>query len=95
MTAVPRPVGPQSDTGPTAPMAAPARHGARVGGTAVRRYDPAAMAPTARIAELGAILAAGYRRLRLNRQNCLAASRESEPSCDQTVDSAENDEEAA
>ncbi len=81
MTAVPRPVGPQSDTGHTAPMAAPARHGARVGGTVVRRYDPSAMTPAARIAELGAILAAGYRRLRLNRLNGLDESAELEAPC--------------
>ena len=56
--------------------------GARVGTRVIHRRDPAAMPPAARIAELGAILAEGYRRLRLNRQNCLAASRESEPSCD-------------
>ncbi len=61
---------------------------ARVGGTVVRRYDPAAMAPAARIAELAGILAAGYRRLRLNRlnpQNGLAESAEPEAPCDPAV----------
>ncbi len=58
--------------------------GARVGGTAVRRYDPAAMAPAARITELGAILATGYRRYRL-RQNHLAESVEPEAPCDPAV----------
>ena len=80
MTAVPRPVGPQSDTGHTAPKSAPARHGARVVGTVVHRSDPAAMAPAARIAELGEIFALGFRRRVLSRQRELAEPGKPEPS---------------
>ncbi len=44
--------------------------------------DPAALTPQERLVELGAILATGYRRLRVS----LAESRQSEALCDPTVD---------
>ena len=62
--------------------------GARVRPRVVPRRDPGAMAPADRIAELGALLATGYRRLRLNRlnpQNWLAESAEAEAPCDPAV----------
>ena len=40
----------------------------------VRRSDPTAMTPEARLAELGAILATGFRRLRISREKQLASS---------------------
>ena len=39
-----------------------------------------------RLAELGAILATGYRRVRLSREKGLAESAEPEAPCDQAVD---------
>lgn len=45
---------------------------------AAKVQDPAAMAPSARLAELGAILAVGHRRLRLS----LDESPDSEAQCD-------------
>ena len=47
--------------------------------------DPAALCPKERVAELGAILEAGYRRLLL-RQKSLAESGYGERPCDQAVD---------
>jgi hypothetical protein len=44
-----------------------------------RRADPAHMPPSARIAELGQLLATGFRRLRLS----LDGSRSNEAQCDQ------------
>ena len=58
----------------------------RVGGTAVRRRDPASLTPAERLAELGTILAVGYRRLRLSRQRTLDGSAEVEALCDSAVD---------
>ncbi len=52
----------------------------------IRRVDPAAMAPEERLVELGAILATGYRRLRLCREQDLAGSGRPEAPCDQAVD---------
>ncbi len=84
--------GPEADSARRSGQAATVgASGARVGGSAIRRYDPAAMAPGDRIAELGAILAAGYRRLRLNRpnlQNALAESAEPEAPCYSAVNGA-------
>ena len=54
---------------------------APVGGTVVPRRDPAAMAPADRLDELCALLAVGYRRLLLNRQNGLAESAAPEAPC--------------
>ena len=51
-----------------------------------RRKAPSLMTPAARIAELGAILATGYRRVRLSREKSLAESAEPEAPCDQAVD---------
>ena len=69
---------------------------ARVGPEARRRQDPADMTPGARLAELGAALATGYRRLRL-RQKALAESAEPEAPSDQAVNGngAETAEEVA
>ena len=54
---------------------------------ATRRYrrDVAGMSPEARLAELGGLLAVGYRRLRVPR-NALAESAEPEALCGQAVD---------
>ena len=94
-TAVPRAVRPQATVGTKAPKAALARHaatvgasGARVGDCGVRRRDPAAMTPTARLAELGALLATGLRRMRLSRETGLAEDGERERPCD-SVDTPE------
>ena len=52
------------------------------------------MAPDARLAELGAILAAGFRRQRENRSNCLADRGQPEGACEtEVVDSLESPEE--
>lgn len=48
----------------------------------VRRADPASMAPRARLAELGALLARGFRRALLSRANGLAAGAGAERPCD-------------
>ena len=63
----------------------------------VAHRDPASMTPDARLAELGELLAAGYRRMQLNRGQGLAGSPESEAPCDQAVngDEAESAEEVA
>ena len=91
MTAVPRHVGLQADTGHTAPKAVPARHGATEGASRARvglavdpRCDPAALSPPARISQLGAILATGYRRLRLH-QKALEESAKPEAQCTPAV----------
>jgi hypothetical protein len=56
--------------------------------------DPATMTPSERLAEIGAILLVGYRRLR-DRQpdldSSLAASLEDEPSCGYAVDDREQE----
>lgn len=59
----------------------------------IRRKDPGAMSAAERLAELGALLATGYRRHRL-RQNELADAPEPEPTCD-PVDGTENPKEVA
>ncbi len=46
----------------------------------VRSCNPAHMTPEARVAELGALLARGYRRLAQNRQKRLAECAETERS---------------
>jgi hypothetical protein len=52
----------------------------------VRRCDPGAMSPEARLAELGALLARAYRRLRAqNQQMGLADIPETERPCDRAV----------
>ncbi len=56
----------------------------------IHRLDPASMAPAARLAEIGQILATGYRRARLCRQKELAESAEPERSRD-SVDTREDD----
>ena len=53
----------------------------------IRHKDPAVMSPAERMAELGALLATGYRRYRL-RQKDLADGRQPERACD-SVDSPE------
>ncbi len=47
----------------------------------VRRCDPGQLTPEARLAELGAILARGYRRMVQNQQNGVAESAETERPC--------------
>lgn len=47
----------------------------------VRRCNPGAMSPEARLAELGALLARAYRRLVQIRANQLAESAENERAC--------------
>ena len=50
--------------------------------TAVRKHrDPGAMSSAERIAEVGVYLAVGCRRLRLARENELAALRDAEAGC--------------
>ena len=67
-------------------------HPARLAGAyAKRSRDPAAMAPEDRLAELGGILAAGYRRIRPSREKALAESGGAERPCD-LVDSPENED---
>ncbi len=60
--------------------------GAAAAALLVAHRDPASMTPEERQAQLGQILAAGYRRMRLNRGQGLAGSPESEAPCDQAVD---------
>ena len=52
----------------------------------VRAKDPASMAPEARLAELGALLARGFRRIGLDELGKM------ERPCDRTVDAPENPE---
>ncbi len=59
---------------------AAAEHGATQG--IVCAQDPARMTPEARLAELGQILATGFRRQRENRSNCLADRGQSERACE-------------
>ena len=70
-----------------------AQHGATQG--VVRAQDPARMAPDARLRELGAILAAGFRRQLENKgPNCLAERNQPEGACETgAVNSPENPEE--
>ncbi len=58
----------------------------------VSREDPARMTPGERRAELGALLAEGFRRLSLNQANAVACGPQPEPRCepDEAVDSLEN-----
>jgi hypothetical protein len=51
----------------------------------VRNCDPNQLTPEARLAELGALLARGYRRMVQNRQNEVAESAETERPCDRAV----------
>lgn len=51
--------------------------------------DPATMGPDARLAELGLLLARGFRRMR---QNSLDAGAPTERPCDRAVDALENHE---
>jgi hypothetical protein len=51
----------------------------------LRRCNPAHMSETARMAELGALLARGYRRMVQNRQNEVAKSAETERPCGRAV----------
>jgi hypothetical protein len=51
-------------------------------GQLLAESDPSVMSSSARLAELGAILAVGVRRLVLTRQNSLAAAGGSEAQCD-------------
>lgn len=54
--------------------------------SAARKHrDPGAMSSAERIAEVGVYLAAGYRRLRLSRQNELDALRDAEAGCSPAV----------
>jgi hypothetical protein len=50
-----------------------------------RRCDPSLLTPEARLAELGALLARGYRRMVQNRQNEVADSAETERPCGRAV----------
>jgi hypothetical protein len=53
-----------------------------------RPTDPSRMTPGERLLELGALVLAGYRRLRARQPNLgseLATSRTNEPSCDRAV----------
>ena len=61
----------------------------------VRAQDPARMSPEARLAELGAILAAGFRRQLENKgPNCLADRGQPEGACETgVVNSPENPKE--
>jgi hypothetical protein len=65
-----------------------------VGSAARRHGNPADMAPGERLAELGALLATGYRRLQLRRK-ALAESAEPEAPSDRPVDRSENSPEVA
>jgi len=56
------------------------RTGSNLAAQVHRHADPAAMSPDARMAELGGILATGYRRLVLS----LAEKRDPEAQCDRT-----------
>lgn len=51
----------------------------------VRRCNPAHMSDKARLAELGALLARGYRRMVQNQQNRVAESAETERPCGRAV----------
>ena len=58
------------------------------------RGDPASMSPEERLAELGEILARGFRRQHENRSNCLADRGQSERACELgVVNSPENPKE--
>ena len=66
------------------------RTGAHTGPPPASFQDPAGMAPTGRLAELGALLTRAFRRLK-GRQKALAEGAETERPCD-PVDSPENQE---
>ena len=71
-------------------------HGAGVPTAAllVAHRDPASMSPAERLAELGANLAAGFRRQHENLSNCLADRGQSEGACELgAVNSPENPKE--
>ena len=74
----PAPAAPTGAQGAPA-RTAPNREQALRTGALARRADPALMTPEARLAELGAILATGHRRLSLS----LDEKRDSEAQCDQ------------
>ena len=78
---------PRPGRGAASPAAA--QHGAAQG--VVCAQDPARMTPEARLAELGAILAAGFRRQHETRSNCLADRGQPEGACETgAVNSPEN-----
>ncbi len=81
---------PRPGRGAASPAAA--QHGAT--DAVVRPQDPARMAPEARLAELGKILAAGFRRQRENRSKCLDDRGQPEGACETgVVNSPENPKE--
>ncbi len=82
MTARVRGRGGLGNLNPTRRQAGTQGHG---GPTRPRWRDPAALTPGERMAELGAILATGYRRLRLS----LAESGQAEAPCDRSVNAKE------
>ena len=61
----------------------------------IRANDPGEMSHSERLAALGALLAGGYRRLRLSREKELAESPAPERACDRTVDAPESTKEVA
>ena len=59
----------------------------------IRPKNPGEMSPSERLAALGALLAAGCRRLRLSREKGLAESPAPERACDRTVNAPESTKE--
>lgn len=53
---------------------------------ASREFDPSAMTPAARLAELGELVATGLRRLGQNLESAVAARAAIEPTCSSPVD---------
>ena len=61
----------------------------------IRQKDAALMSAAQRMAEIGSLLALGYRRSRLSRSNCLDDHGQSKGACEPgAVDSLENPKEA-
>ena len=82
-------VAPQPKAGPGTGSRGTSEHAPAQG--VVCAQDPARMTPEARLAELGAILARGFRRLREKSSNPLADRAQCEPACEPgAVDSPEN-----
>ena len=60
--------------------------GQQPGAVVIREQDPALMSASERLAEIGSLLARGYRRSRLSRSNCLAGRTPGERPCEPPVD---------
>jgi hypothetical protein len=89
-----RPVAPAASASNATPIPDSREHGATQ--ALLRAQDPARMAPEARLVELGALLAEGFRRQLENASKDLAGGDQVEPACEpEAFDALENKEHAA